>query len=162
LPPELWPVGRQEMGACRLLREDRTSTRLGSRPHIVPPGKRVQVGIRNRMLTGPLSGLFTNHIVPPGKGYRPLREICGHAVSSGSGKYIVLPGKRYRPTGEEITPAPGRDIVPFGKTYRPLGENLSSCPGTTLDVLPANSRFSVRASIARSVFVYVKCLLCVL
>ena len=61
--------------------------------------------------------------------YRPLREISGHVVSSGPGKYTVLSGKLYRLTGELTPSSPGSHIVSGGNTYRLIGENLSSYPG---------------------------------
>jgi hypothetical protein len=109
-----------------------------------------------------LFGLVANYIVLLRKRYRLPREICGNRILSCPGNFIVLPGKFYRPARERITSAAGRYIVRSGKVYRLPQENLSSCSGKNRVVLPANSLFCGCDRITRSVFVSVRCLLCVL
>jgi hypothetical protein len=79
--------------------EDRTSTLLGRGPHIVPPGKRARVGIRNPRpgeRTPDSLPIISSHrvayIVPSGKSpamsYRPAQENIPFSL----GNLIVLPG----------------------------------------------------------------------
>jgi hypothetical protein len=101
------------------------------------------------------------NIVLLGKLYRLSWEIFGLGP-------IVLPRKNCRPRREILASSSGSNAVLHGNIYRPLVENISSrqrkfivLSGKSNEILPANSRFSVRTMTLRLVFVYVKRLLCV-
>ena len=107
--------------------EDRTSTLLGRGPHIVPPGKRARVGIRNPRpgeRTPDSLPIISSHrvayIVPSGK-FRP--------------RHIVRPRKIYRSPWETLSSYRGTNHVPPRKSYRPLWEDISSGRGKLI-VLP--------------------------
>jgi hypothetical protein len=127
LPQAMRPLHRQELAACRLLREDRTARRLGRKPHIVPPGKRAQPGRRNwRIADRSPSSL-------------PLISSPREAISSPPGNLrpqnIVRPRKIYRLLWEPLPSCRGTNHVCPGKSYRPLWEDISSSRGKLI-VLP--------------------------
>jgi hypothetical protein len=100
------------------------------------------------------------HIVPPGKIYRPLREMLGSALSSYPGTHTVLAGKLCRPARELTSSYGGRYIVLLGKIYRPTQEKLSSSLGNLAAFFAANVQFLLGRECERPVFVCVNCLLC--